>query len=205
MQGYRVYNGALEELNTKFPFSTAGMTCKMGGALKGDCVAFLLRDAEGKYYVPIIEFSSSSAPDSYSSYELTAERLDEAVSIAFCDNGNLMYYATPDAIYAVLLMGSAPTVRKLTWKTDSADERITRIRQYTQAWYGTHQYGPTDYPFTLPTNRSQLIITTHNDKTGEGKVYLRGFSVSTGLFTFTGDGGTFSGFGEITAMCTTLR
>ena len=205
MQGYRVYNGALEELNTKFPFSTAGMTCKMGGALKGDCIAFLLRDEAGKYYVPIIEFSSSSAPDSYSSYELTAERLDEAVSVAFCDNGNLMYYATPDAIYAVLLMGSAPTVRKLTWKPDSADERITRIRQYTQAWYGTHQYGPTDYPFTLPANRSQLIITTHNDKTGEGKVYLRGFSVSTGLFTFTGDGGTFSGFGEITAMCTTLR
>ena len=205
MQGYRVYNGALEELDTKFGFSTVGMTSVMGGSLKGDCVAFLLRDAAGQYYVPIIEFSSTSAPDSYSSYELTAERLDDAVSVAFCDNGNLMYYATPDTIYAVLLMGSAPTVRKLTWKPDTADERITRIRQYTQAWYGTHQYSESDYAYVLPTHRSQLIIVTQNDKTGEGKIYIRGYSVSTGLFTFTGDGGTFSGFGDITAICTTLR
>ena len=104
------------------------------------------------------------------------------------------------------VIGAADKIIDITVAIDKLDKiGLARIRQYTQAWYGTHQYGPTDYPFTLPTNRSQLIITTHNDKTGEGKVYLRGFSVSTGLFTFTGDGGTFSGFGEITAMCTTLR
>lgn len=205
MQGYMVFSGALEELDTKFSINPVGMTCVMGGALKGNRIAFLMKDQAGGHYVLIIEFSQTSAPDTYLTYELTAERIDEAVSVAFCDNGDLMYYATPDALYAVLLMGSAPTVRKLTWKPDSADERITRVRQYTQGWYGTHQYSVGDYPYTLPTNRTQLIITTHNDKTGEGKIYLRGFSVTTGLFTFTGDGGTFSGFGEITATCTTLR
>ena len=49
-----------------------------------------------------------------------------------------------------------------------------------------------------------MIITTYNDKTGEGKVYLRPFNVSTGLFTAK-DNGTYGGFGEITALCPTLR
>ncbi len=206
MSGWMLMSGALEELDAHFDFNTAGMTSVMGGALRGDRIAFLLRDAAGKHYIALIEFSNTSAPHTYRSYDLSgAERLGEAVSVAFCDNSDLMYYATEDTIYASLLTGAAPTYRKIAWQPDSPDERITRIRQYTQGWYGTHHYAFDDYPYVLPTNRSQLIITTYNDKTGEGKIYLRGFSVATGMFTFNGNGGTFSGFGEITATATTFR
>lgn len=205
MQGYKVYSGALEELDANFGFSLAGMTSVKGGALKGNRLAFLLKDGAGAHRVIILEFSTSYAPNTYTSYDIDGENIGNAVSVAFCDNCDIMYYATEDTVYAVLMNGAAATVRKLSWKPDSADERITEIRQYTQAWYGTHQYEENNYAFVLPTHRSQMIITTHNDRTGEGKIYLRGFSVATGLFTFSGDGGTFSGFGDITAICTTLR
>ena len=44
----------------------------------------------------------------------------------------------------------------------------------------------------------------YNEKTGEGKIYLRPFNVSTGLFT-SKNNGTYGGFGEITAICPTFR
>ena len=93
----------------------------------------------------------------------------------------------------------------MSWKPASADEKITRILQYKQAWYGTGNQAIANFNFLLPTHRSMLIIVTQNSVTGEGKIYLRGFNVSTGLFTFNGDYGSFGGFGDITAICTTLR
>ena len=50
----------------------------------------------------------------------------------------------------------------------------------------------------------QIVIFTYNEKTGEGKIYLRPFNVSTGLFTYK-DNGVYGGFGRITAAATTFR
>ena len=49
-----------------------------------------------------------------------------------------------------------------------------------------------------------MIITTYDETTGEGKIYLRPFNVSTGLFTMQSNG-TYGGFNEITAITPTLR
>ena len=53
-------------------------------------------------------------------------------------------------------------------------------------------------------NGSQLMIFTYNESTGEGKIYLRPFNVSTGLFTYK-DNGVYGGFGRITAAASTFR
>ena len=50
----------------------------------------------------------------------------------------------------------------------------------------------------------QMMIVTHNESTGEGKIYLYSFNLSTGLFGQQANG-TYGGFNEITAITTTLR
>lgn len=44
-----------------------------------------------------------------------------------------------------------------------------------------------------------MVIVTYNEKTGEGKFYLRPYNVSTGLFTYK-DNGSYGGFGKISSI-----
>lgn len=203
--GYQVLSGLRKVDADMLYFSLDGATSLMGGCLRGARPAFLIKDKSGAMHVTVMEPSNTSAPDNFFSVPFEGDEIENAISIAFCDNGDLFYYATPRTLYATIISGNTTIVRKLTWQPDSADERITSVQQYRQAWYGTGQISPTDYQFTLPTHRAMLIITTFNDKTGEGKFYLRGFNVSTGMFTFSGDYGSFGGFGKITAIAPTLR
>ena len=205
IMAYQIMSGLKKVDADMLDFSLDGAESLMGGCLRGARPAFLIKDKTGALHITVMELSSTSAPDTFISIPFEGENIDQAVSIAFCDNGDLFYYATADALYATIISGNTSLVRKLSWKPDNEGERITSIQQYRQAWYGTGQISPSNYNFTLPTHRAMLIITTHNDKTGEGKFYLRGFNVSTGMFTFSGDYGSFGGFGEITAIAPTLR
>lgn len=199
-----IMGGGFSKLdNSALGFPATGSASLFGGCLSGMRPAFLVKDAVGEYHIVIVRGTNDK--DLASSVPLTGENLDQAVAGCFCDNGDLMYYATSRTIYATIISGNTTSVRKLSWQPDSSSERITGIRQYTQAWYGTGQTSPSDYGFVLPTHRAMLIITTHNDATGEGKVYLRGFNVTTGLFTMNGNYGSFGGFGEITAIAPTIR
>ena len=201
--GWSAHQGAFEEISSApLGFSVQGAKCIGTGEMRGKSLAFLLCDATGTYHVCIIGDMDTAPRMSPVTIPQTA--LDEAVSVAFCDNCDLMYYATPRELYVTLLAAGRVSNRKVNWTPDSPDERITSIRQYTQGFKGTHNYAIDWYPYPIATNRLQMIITTYNDKTGEGKVYLRPFNVSTGLFTAK-DNGTYGGFGEITALCPTLR
>lgn len=200
--GWQAMSGAFSEVANSFDFNLKGATSIMGGCSKNSCPAFLIKDASGAYHICIMDLSGNSPVLTH--YTLDGEGLGDLVSVAFCDNADLMYYATPTKIYSVILSGGKATTQTLSWTPDSSDEKITGIMQYCQGWYGTHQYGLSDYDFPLKYNRLQLMITTYNEKTGEGKIYLRPFNVSTGLFTYK-DNGTLSGFGEITAITSTLK
>ena len=184
-------------------FPTDNAKCLMGGGLKGMRTAFLLKDKNGAYHIVMLEKTNTGVD--LSCVDFDGEKIEDAVSIAFCDNGDLLFYATDDTIYSTIISGNITQNRQLSWKAASSDERITRIFQYRQAWYGTGQQDQQDYKFVLPTHRSMLVIVTQNVVTGEGKVYLRGFNVSTGMFTFNGDYGSFGGFGEITAIAPTMK
>lgn len=200
--GWGLMNSSLSELTSFFSFDYSGAKALGGGAMKGKMPALLIKDAAGNHYICSVDTGSNDMK-TYT-YPVNGADMDKIVDVAFCDNSDLMYYATESKIYSVLINGGKATATALSWKPDSSDEKITAIRQYTQGWYGTHRYDLSNYPFQLEYNRLQLLITTYNEKTGEGKIYMRPFNVSTGRFTMKNNG-TLTGFGEITAIAPTFR
>ena len=200
--GWGLMNSSLSELTSFFSFDYSGAKALGGGAMKGKMPALFIKDASGNHYICSVDTGSNDMK-TYT-YPVNGADMDKIVDVAFCDNSDLMYYATESKIYSVLINGGKAIATVLSWKPDSADEKITDIRQYTKGWYGTHRYDLSNYPFQLEYNRLQLLITTYNEKTGEGKIYMRPFNVSTGRFTIKNNG-TLKGFGEITAIAPTFR
>ena len=162
-------------------------------------VAILIRSASGRYHV----YRFGPGGVFASSFSFTNEDLSQAKWFSFCENADVLYAASEDKIWSILLKDGGATVRQVTWSPDSPDEHITGIKHYRQAFWGTQQLW-TGYSFTLPTHMLQVIITTYNEKTGEGKFYLRPYNVSTGLFTFKNNG-VYDGFGEIYCIAPTFR
>ena len=199
LSGWNAFQSSFNKVSFNTGVNLVGAECLGAGAAnKGNC-GFLLRDASGQHHI-FINYGEESSTH----YTLDGDGLDNVVSVAFCDNADVMYYTDGKDIYSVVMTGGRAINNKLTWKPDSADERVTKIIQYRQAWYGLHDYSQNSYEFLLPMHRLQMVIVTYNEKTGEGRIYLRPFNVSTGKFTFK-DNGSYGGFGEITAITTTLR
>lgn len=202
IMGWNLTQTAFQQVAYTFSFPTQGCVSIGSGCGRNQTLCFLLKDPSDVYRVCQLDVQNTTP--SVNVYNLNGTDMDKIVSVAFCDNCDLMYYATQNELYATILAAGRVNTRKVNWAPDSPDEKITSVKQYTQAWYGTHQYYPSDYEFILDTHRLQMIITTYNEKTGEGKIYLRPFNVSTGLFT-SKNNGTYGGFGEITAICPTFR
>jgi len=190
--------------NPGLTFSLVGAKALGGGSFKEGELGMVLRTAGGQLYLVTVDLSLVNPVAE--SYPIEgAKDIDKAVSFAFCDNCSVFYYATPEKIYYNILKSGYQVVsgEVTNWAPDSSDEKITLITHYTQNWWGTCQnFVP--YEYTLSTHRAQVVITTYNEKTGEGKVYLKPFNVSTGKFTVK-DNGKFGGFGRITAIATTSR
>ncbi len=129
--------------------------------------------------------------------------ITQAVDYAFCENMDVMYYATDDKIYPALLAGSS--ARSGTpWNLPSTGERITRVQVYQQAWYGNSAYSSEDYEFIHAQHQKQLLVSTYNSSTGEGKVYIVPITtLGTGALGEASQ--VLTGFGEITAIGTTLK
>lgn len=200
VHGWISVMSSLTPLNVYPSFDTQGAVAVGTGGMYDLTLGYVIKDAKGRHHLCIVNVNANKIDD----YPLDAPHIDRAVDFAFLDNANIVYYATEDKIYVITVSGDRILVSALSWEPEASGERITSIDQYVQAWYGTQQIGINDYAFTLPANRMQLIITTYNDSTGEGKVYLRPFNINTGKFTFSSNG-TYSGFGRITAICPTLR
>ena len=139
----------------------------------------------------------------YEYYLLEGNDLDKVVSFASCDNADICYYATSTDIYAILITSGQAIIRHVAFSPQSSGEKITRIVHYKQGWYGVAR-NDASYEFQNRTNRLQILVITYNESTGEGKIYLRPFNLSTGLFTVL-DNGVLTGFGEISAVCPSLR
>ncbi len=184
------------ELPVTVSFPLAGGTPLACGPVKGDKLGFVIKDINGRIHACVIDTDGASA--TADEYDLTdAADIGNAIDFAFCDNAGFFYYTTPDAIHYVRMSGTNAVEGTVTWKPANSAEKITGIRQYSQAWYGTQQLY--SYDFTLPYHRLQLVITTYDAATGEGKIYMRSYNVSTGLFLMASNE-VYSGFGEITAV-----
>ena len=202
MSGWLMASGSFSEYipSVSFPLSTS--TCLGAGCTRNGNLGFVMKDGNGGHHVVVI--NTRGMEYAFTEYSINAPEIDNAKSITFCDNCDVIYYATASTVYAIVLSGGTATVRKLSWQPDSASEGITSIKQYSQGWYGMQQLSMNAYEFAIPTHRLQIMITTWNPEEGEGKIYLRPFNVSTGLFTYKSNG-TYGGFGEISAVASTLR
>ena len=179
----------------------SGGKCLWAGAGREGRCAFLIEDAAGRHHIVNIHPSDKEVVH----YPLEASQwLPDAKYFAFCDNADIVFMATDSKIGSVTILGGSPVYRDINWKPEGKGETITGIKFYTQGWYGTHGFDYNTYDFPIPTNRMQIMIFTYDESTGEGKIYLRPFNVSTGLFTYK-DNGVYGGFGKITAVATTFR
>ncbi len=133
------------------------------------------------------------------------ENIANAVGYAFCENMDVMYYATTDKVYPVIFAGNeAHTGTAWTLPQTAAGERITNIQMYQQAWMGNGQNSYGSYPFTHSLNQRQLFVTTYNSSTGEGKIYVLPVT-AMGTGTLGAASQVLDGFGEVTAIGTTMR
>ena len=200
--GWSSSSGGMAEDFPTVSFKLSDAECLAAGATRNGNLAFIMKTSDGAHHILVQNVSFSN--DTFTEFSLDAPDIDDAVSFAFCDNCDVIYYATDRAVYAIIMSGGKTTVRKLTWTPDNAGEKITLIQHYQQAWWGTQQLSFSGYDFILPYHRLQMVIATYNESTGEGKVYVRPFNVSTGLFTFKSNG-TYNGFGRIETITTTFR
>ena len=205
MLGWRTGQSGLGAIGTNFPFSLEGSKALGAGGGKVNSSGhtqfhnFLVQAPSGQYYLLRIDGRNNV----YEYYLLEGNDLDKVVSFASCDNADICYYATSTDIYAILITSGQAIIRHVAFSPQSSGEKITRIVHYKQGWYGVAR-NDASYEFQNRTNRLQILVITYNESTGEGKIYLRPFNLSTGLFTVL-DNGVLTGFGEISAVCPSLR
>lgn len=198
--GAFISQGSLTEVSTGFSIDLAGSKCLGSGPAKSNGSAFLIKTSDGNYYIAYLMVNDSV----FYLRQVELPEEDGIVSVAFCDNVDIMYYATKSSLYSVTFGSAGAVAKKVSWAPDSDQESITMVKHYVQAWWGSMQYGSFNvYPFILPSHRTQMLIVTYNEATGEGKIYARPFNLATGMFTYK-NGGTFDGFGEITAIAPTF-
>ncbi|MCR5547618.1 MAG: hypothetical protein K6F25_02590 [Bacteroidales bacterium] len=179
---------------------SGGKSLWAGAGREGRC-AFLIQDASGIRHIVYLHPSEKEMIR----YQLEpGQWLQDARYFAFCDNADILFMASENKVASVTILGGSPVYREINWAPENKAETITGIKFYTQGWYGSHGFDYNTYTFPIATNRMQIVIFTYNESTGEGKIYLRPFNVSTGLFTFK-DNGVYGGFGRITAAASTFR
>ena len=200
----RLLGASFNEMDVRTTYPIVGATPVACGIMKSDKVGFIVNTTDGNTYATVIESDGISATSRDYDLLSIAPDIVNAKGFAFCDNSDFFYYYTDSSINVVILQGNSATARKLAWTPEGSGEKITGLVQYSQGWYGTQQISISDYEHLIDTHRLQMIITTHNESTGEGKIYLRPYNVTTGLFTMQSNG-TYGGFNEITAITPTLR
>ena len=141
----------------------------------------------GDFTQSVSKYATTSCPD-----------IANAFGFETCENRDVVYYATPSAVYGAFISGTS--VSGTARFTPPSGEKVTCIKLFREAWY---LLNTTDETKTaMAENSNQLLVATYNSSTKEGKIYaLPITNISGALGTPTADK-TFSGFGRITAMAT---
>lgn len=155
---------------------------------------------EGDSYVPIAGIDDVTVMQIQTPNNLMAES-----EFAVCGNQPIIYYSTPQAVYAInTLSGSA--VPEPTPKFSAPDgEQITHIEIYRQSWHLKDREGFEYYYYNnpipeAPLNNRALLVTTYNPATKEGKVRILPMTNFGSGDLDVADQLVFDGFGRILAV-----
>lgn len=191
-------SGAFEGNNVK------GFECIGAGLGESRDHLYLLREkSTSALFVFRFGKNESSQITAKSKLNVTScTNIASAVQFAFCSNQEVFYYATSKKIYAAVMgIGGASVAEQDVMNLD-ASENITGIKVYHQAWYDMQWDDATKTP--IPENNRQLIVTTYNSSSKEGKVYLVPITaLNSGKLGVPTK--VFDGFNEVIAIGTQAR
>ena len=104
-------------------------------------------------------------------YDISSPGLEEAIDFVICENQEVVYFATKNKIYAILLAGATPRV-ELKY-TMPAGEEITHIDMFRQAWYlispQTYVSG-VGYKVPMDSHEMLLLVGSYSPA-NKGKLY----------------------------------
>lgn len=130
-------------------------------------------------------------------YDISSPEMEEAIGFVICENQEVVFFATKNKIYALLLAGATPRV-ELRY-TMPAGEEITHIDMFRQAWYlvNPQKYvSGVGYKVPMDSHEMLLLVGSYSsDK--KGKLYSIPL---TGINTGNIDAAnikTYEGFGKI--------
>lgn len=110
-------------------------------------------------------------PGAKNVYDISSPELDEAIGFVICENQEVVYFATKNKIYAILLAGATPRV-ELRY-TMPAGEEITHIDMFRQAWYlinpRTYVSG-VGYKVPMDSHEMLLLVGSYSP-TNKGTLY----------------------------------
>lgn len=113
--------------------------------------------------------------------------MDNAKYYAIGERGPVFYYATDKKIYLYDYSGTHNA--KEVYALSNANEKITGMKILKANKFGSNH----------PYSNKVLILSTYNESTKEGKVYMYYFNESNGIINLESEH-VFTGFGEVLDM-----
>lgn len=182
-------------------------TCLKAAYLNGKYPFFIMKDKNtGK-----IEFYETLAVATQDNGQMGAikidassiENIDKSISFVIADKENVVYYATPENVYAIILDEDHFTVEKRY--TVESQEKITCFdlseangKVHVEAHYDDE--GEIEWWESIYPKRRMLLIATYNSSTNEGIIranYIEG--LGAGVFSNKYKW-KYTGFDKITAL-----
>lgn len=180
---------------------------------------YYFRDGFGKEYGVVTILKSETSED-YFAY-IFKGNLQRIVNLNNCSEFNnatgyttstsekVLYYAVDNKVYTTSLGGVLDPVSYVGYTTPDPNDKITDIKM----WLGYESYecnmqitdinNPGGEPLTVPNTKRMLVLTTHNESTGEGKIICVPITIlnspQNGLEKNPEYHRIFDGFGKILA------
>ena len=147
------------------PNNVPGLDTRATGLDMDKNFVFVMKNTlEDKYQIYV--FKSTTVPEPLALYDLPASessKLDAAQSYFVSDNGKIIYFATKNAVYAIQLDATVPTVNEIY----SSSEEITHFSMFTQAFQLLSGSSAQYYPEKcLASHHNMLILGTWNGSKG---------------------------------------
>ena len=169
------------------PSNCPGYECVYGGLAPGNRTYLLLRNKESGKYCVFGANSSGNADRYYEIPEFAA--MDDAIAYATNENGNVIYFATSNKVYSIILNAEPVMINEVY----SSSEEITHFSIFRQAKATTDYYAA-----NLIASGNVVLVGTWNGQNGTVHA-IPMLNYNTGELQTAGTV-KFEGFGKIMAI-----
>ena len=169
------------------PSNCPGYECVYGGLAPGNRTYLLLRNKESGKYCVFGANSSGNADRYYEIPEFAA--MDDAIAYATNENGNVIYFATSNKVYSIILNAEPVMINEVY----SSTAEITHFSIFRQAKATTDYYSA-----NLQASGNVVLVATWDGQNGT-VIAIPMLNYNTGELQTAG-AVKFEGFGKIMAI-----